>query len=450
MISLGAQITGSYSMRTISKIDKLVFVVPPLLSERVEFYPDFPTPPLGIGYVSANVGNDYKRNILDLSFHDSLTEIYRVLDRIDDYDVYAFTSMTPNFKSVLKVAEYLRKHKEGLFVIGGSHVTVVPEILTNSDIFDIGVIGEGEVTFKELMQVIATGQDFREIKGIAYKDGKGNLKFSEPRPYLQNIDCLEFPDRHLFDMNKYIEQFNSVTGGKGLTLICSRGCPYDCVFCSKEIFGRAYRLRSPQNILAEVKQVVSDYDTATLHFIDDTFTINHKFVYDFCDEIKANRLDIQWQCESRVDTVDHKLISKMRESGCIRIMFGVESGDQQILNRMNKQITLDQIRRAFEIAGKEGIDTGAFIMLGFPGETTESLQKTVELVKLIKPRLISVSFTNILPGTQLYKRYWDSMPTNDQVFGDYHLRSNIESPQLPLRQLIDAREEIFKIVRGSG
>ncbi|MEE8573981.1 MAG: radical SAM protein [Thermodesulfobacteriota bacterium] len=435
-------------MSTPVDIRKILFIAPPLLCERVDFYPDFPTPPLGMAYVCSNTGDDLQKDILDLSFYNDWDEIRTDLERADDYDLYAFTAMTPLYDSALSVARILRKKREGIFVIGGSHASVMPREVLDSGSFDIAIIGEGEKTFRELISTIRSGGDLSSIGGIAFKNGIGEFVVTKRDEFINDLDSLSFPARELLPMNSYINQFKEVTGEEGVTLLCSRGCPYNCAFCSKEIFGDKFRVRSAKNVVEEIKDLIKNYGVDMFQFVDDTFTINHQFVSELCDEIRRSKLNIRWQCESRVNTVNAELISKMKRAGCIRIMYGVESGDQGLLDSMNKGITIDQVVNAFEITRKENVSTGAFIMIGYPGETEETLEKTVQIIKRIKPDLISVSFANILPGTLMQREYGETDIADSAEFYDYHIRSNLNSDESMNKKKLEARDQIFDFMKA--
>lgn len=430
------------------QIKKILFIVPPLLTEKVEFYPDFPTPPLGVGYICANTLIDVEKDILDFSLVENWEDVCVQIDRLSDYDVYAFTSMTSNFFNALKVCQRLRSLKNGIFIIGGNHVTVAPSEVLNTDVFDIGIMGEGEKTFNELIFSLNQGKALENIPGIVFKGPRGEIIKTGKREYIKNLDALHFPDRQLIPMQDYLKCFNSIIPEEiGTTLLCSRGCPFSCAFCSKEIFGNLQRHRSPENIVEEICHLIREYQVNMIHFVDDNFTTNHRFIERLCKLLIKQKMSIQWQCESRVDTINKMQLKQMKRAGCKRIFYGIESGSLRILEKMKKNIRLEDVIRVFIMTKEEKIDTGAFIMLGYPGETKGSLEETIRVVEQVRPEYISVSFATILPGTKLHQEYKTTSNWNSENFNDYHIGSNIYLDGIDFHDLLEAREEIFKLIR---
>lgn len=437
-------------MKLTHPVKKILFIIPPLLIETVEFYPDFPTPPLGISYISANAGENLEKRILDLTFTESWAEVVEELSGLPDYDLYAFTSMTTNFSNTMKIAKYLKEKKTGIFVIGGSHATIFPEQIVDIGLFDIAVIGEGEVTFRELIERLNRQEPLELIAGISFKDERGKVVVASKREKIADLDQLNFPDRHLLPMDKYIHSFGqTINGERGTTILCSRGCPFDCTFCSKEIFGRKIKWRRPENIIQEIEFLVQTYQIDTIHFVDDMFAVNKPFVNKITGLMQERMPGLQWRCESRVDSLDREMLQDMKKANCAGIWFGVESGDQRILDGMNKRTTVQQALEACQIAKAAGIVVGIFIILGYPGETKESLENTIRIVERIKPNLISVSFSTILPGTNFAAQYFKDCKVTSQ-FNDYHIGTNINLTHITFDDLLQARETIFEIVRENN
>ena len=436
-------------MKRRKKVKRILFVVPPLRAEKVDFYPDFPTPPLGIAYIGASVGVKCEKDLIDFSFEEDWTKIEKYLSGLPRYDLCAFTSMTLSFDKGVRIAEQLRKYQECPFVIGGSHETVFPQAVLEASPFDIAVLGEGEVTFRELVERGAC--DLDSIRGIAYRDVAGRVKVNAPRGYVSDLDSIQFPDRDLLPMDKYIAAFsNTLPGERGTTVIGSRGCPFECAFCAKEIFGRKLRSRSPANILAEIELLLAKYSLTTIHFVDDTFITGTGFVREFCEEKVRKGLDFLWRCEARVDSLNDSVLQLMSKNGCVGVMCGVESGAQEILDAMNKKQSVDQILNVCDAIHRNGIDLGVFIILGYPGETAETLAKTIALVRKIKPTIVAVSFATLLPGTQMYSQYFRGSEASESVWRDYHVATNFREGSLSFDELCKARREIFGIVWGGN
>jgi anaerobic magnesium-protoporphyrin IX monomethyl ester cyclase len=285
-------------------------------------------------------------------------------------------------------------------IMGGPHVTFLPsETLMKCQQLDIVCVGEGERTICELAQAVEGKASLSSVRGIVYRSGN-RVAETLPQPLIDDLDSLPFPARHLLPMNRYTVLRKKATIGHVIT---SRGCPFNCIFCASSLlFGRKFRARSARNVIDEVEEVVSDYSPDTLEFTDDLFTLDHRRVEGICDEMKNRRLDVPWACSSRVDTVSRELLLKMREAGCVFIYFGVESGSQRTLNQMRKGITISQIENAVRWAKEIGIETLASFIIGWPGETIDDVEDTLEFAKRLDVDYAQFSFATPYPGTELY------------------------------------------------
>jgi radical SAM superfamily enzyme YgiQ (UPF0313 family) len=299
-------------------------------------------------------------------------------------------------------------------VVGGGVVTENPEILLKATACDFAVIAEGEFTIVELMDAITNSGDFSKIEGLAYKTDRGEIKVNQRRKLIENLDEVPRPAYHLFPMDIYLKnQSHSKVLGKQLemNLITSRGCPFDCNYCY-HIFSKGVRYRSIEKVIGEIKFFIQEYQVHSFIFIDETFTINSKRVTEFCEALKKEKIKISWSCYARVSLVEKGLLKLMKESGCYRIGFGIESGSQTILDLMNKRETVEQADRAIKMVRKAGMICGTTFMFGYPGETLETIQETVSFCK---KHLIQASFffTAPYPGTKLYSQ------VQEKVFRKY-------------------------------
>lgn len=290
--------------------------------------------------------------------------------------------------------------------IGGPHPTIFPEEVVSDPDIDFVVLGEGELSFLELVKSLMTHEDFENVPGIGFSK-RGSVVINPPRLPIENLDLLPFPARHLLPMDVHIG-FNFLYYGKpATTMIASRGCPFNCSFCQptlRKIFGRKSRRRSPENVVDEIEYLIKKYDIKLIIFHDDTFTLNRKWVMDVCDEIIKRNLKIKWICNSRADTLDERLLKKLKEAGCVELRIGVESGNQWILdNILKKGITINQVRDTFKLIRKCGFKRAwAFFMVGSPGETRDMIQDSIRLAREIKPTHVNISITLPLPGTELW------------------------------------------------
>ena len=418
---------------------KVLLINPPYNSSKYKFI-GLVAPPLGIAYIAAVLetgGVDVKiidAPALEMDFDAIKREI-----EIYSPDMVAVTAVTPTISSALKIAEISKKSCPGaLTVLGGYHPTFIyPELLKN-DFIDLVVLGEGEYTMLELVQALNKGEDLRKIKGIACKDFQ-----TPPRNVKEDLDSIPFPARHLLPMDDYKIMHMKLPIG---TLISSRGCPYHCSFCaSSAMHGHKLRLRSSKNVVDEMEHLVEDHDAELLAFMDDTFTVNKKRVYDICDDLKERKIDNYWGCTSRVDTLSDDLLKKMKDAGCITLLLGVESADQQSLNDLNKKITIKKIRKAFELTKKHGVRTIASVALGMPGDTRKSIENTINFVKSLNPNYAIFSLATPYPGTDFYlKSVKDNMIKTDDWSKFSLLTPVIETVDCSLDELKKLQKKAFR------
>jgi len=416
---------------------KVLLINPPYVNSKYKFI-GLVAPPLGIAYIAAVLeegGVDVK--IIDAA---ALEMEWDTLKKeIENYspDVVAITALTPTINKALKTAKIAKKTcPNANIVMGGYHPTFTYTELLKNDFIDIVILGEGEYTMLELVKTLEKGGDLKEVKGIACKDFT-----TPPRDIIKDIDSLPFPARHLLPMDEYkVLNIKLPTG----TLISGRGCPFNCSFCaSSAMHGRKMRFRSATNIVDEIEHLISDYDAEMIAFMDDTFTLRPERVIEICDEIKKRDLDFFWGCTARVDTVSKSLLEKMREAGCITIFYGVESADQQLLDGMNKKISVDKIRNAFKLTKEADMRTIASVAIGMPGDTKENIEKTINFVKDLDASYAIFSLATPYPGTAFYNeaRANDLIKVND--WSKYTLLS-------PVLETVDCSLEELKKLQKKG
>jgi radical SAM superfamily enzyme YgiQ (UPF0313 family) len=262
------------------------------------------------------------------------------------------------------------------------------------------VHGEGEETITELVEKYKS-KDLSDVKGIAYKKNK-RVVVNPPRPLIKNLDSIPFPAHHLLKMDRYSHPL--MRGRKIMSVLTSRGCPYNCTFCTKNIFGSTFRARSAENVLEEIELLVKNYGVNEINIIDDNFNVDRKRTMEICKGIIDRGLKIKWSTPNgiRADTVDRELIQIMKRSGCYSLSFGIESGSPRIVQSINKNIKLGVIREVFKICRDEGIETVAFFIIGLPGETAEDIQMTIDFAKEIQPDVADFHMLIPLPGTPIY------------------------------------------------
>ncbi|MEM4246521.1 MAG: radical SAM protein [Candidatus Bathyarchaeia archaeon] len=392
------------------------------------------TPPLGLCYLASILRRDYDVSILDAAILNLdgkaiLGEIKNRRPKIVGISTTTFT-----FKNALKIAEETKRLDRGIFtVLGGPHVTFTAEETLKHPQVDVVVRHEGEVTMRQLSDHFLKGEgDISAIKGITYRGEKGVVS-APPQPLIEDLDALPFPSRELTPLHLYRIP---------ASLITSRGCPSQCIFCAAgAMSGQRYRVRSPGNIVKEVEGMIREVKPGFFFIADDTFTIFPKRVKEIGRRFRE--LGIRWVCEARVNTVTEEIVEELASSGCFAIQFGVESGSQKILNSILKGITVEQVRRAVDWCLKAGIIPVCSFMVPHPEDDWETVKETEDLMNELKGRgaQLYVSLTTPFPGTPLYDRAKElgvELITDDT--DDY----NLATPVLKTRNLsVEDIEKIF-------
>lgn len=386
---------------------KVLFVNPPQTASKYKFMGVI-APPLGIAYMAGVLQeNHIDVEILDASAEDmDFKDVEKELLKRKP-DLVALTALTPTIGRALETAQVVKETlPDSIVVMGGYHPTFnFIETLEDENV-DIVIRGEGEYIMLNLVQALENQSSLHDVKGIVFEDKNSKEIVVNPEaPLIQDLDELPFPALNLLPMKKYrlLDMDTHMT-----TMITTRGCPMQCSFCSSAaMHGKKIRERSVENIVDEIEYLKTNYDIDTIAFMDDTFTLKKRKVMAICDEILKRNIKIMWGCTSRVDTLDEKLLKKMKEAGCITIFIGVESADQQQLDNMCKNTTITKIENAFKIAHKLKIRTIASVALGMPGDTKEIMNKTVKFVHKLKPNYAIYSLATPYPGTKFYKEAFE-------------------------------------------
>jgi anaerobic magnesium-protoporphyrin IX monomethyl ester cyclase len=361
----------------------------------------FRFPPLGLGYIAAALESQGAEvELVDCTFLKPQQAIERVV--LGRPQVVGFYCMFSMKKTTLELAQTIRSQvgSDCLFVVGGPLPSWTPEAFLG--VFDAVAVGEGEQTMVELTQCIAEGKALSNVKGLVYRETDRTV--STPlRPFIEDLNSLAFPTREYFDNDAYKSYYKKSFGYTTTSMITSRGCPFSCDFCSKPIFDADMRTRSVGNIVDEV-ETIAGLGYERVWFADDCFTLNNRHLTAVCEELTRRRLDVSWECLSRVDTMDAQVASAMKRSGCIRVFFGIESGNDSVLGLMNKRITTAQAERAVHLAKAAGLKVGAFFIVGYPGESDKTVLDTVRFASGLPLDYVSFTLPYPIPGTPLYER----------------------------------------------
>ncbi|MFA5124393.1 MAG: radical SAM protein [Patescibacteria group bacterium] len=373
--------------------------------------------------------------------------------------VIGFTATTMEIAEAVEMNQRIKKELKVFSIIGGPQATADPIGVVNSG-FDAAIIGEGEqTTFELIKELQQESPDLRKVKGIAWPDQNNEVVINERREYMDLTD-LSLPAYDKVNMTYYTKIWDDIIRGipmKAVMVMASRGCPYSCTFCAcNQVFGRQVRYRSLENIKKEIYLLRDKYGVEGIWFADDTLTANYDHVRKVCQIMKEAGL--YWGAQSRVDLVNEEIIKLMAESGCLQLDFGVESGNQRVLDEIiNKRIKLSDVEKALELCRKHGIRREAGFMIGLPGETKEEMRQTFEFAKKIKADHYSFSIFTALPGTKLFNDFFKGrINTSDYCnfsffqSQDKFNRSGVSDSQ-ELGKLFESwRQEIFEGVKKRG
>lgn len=320
-------------------------------------------------------------------------------------DVIGLTLYTVGLGQTLAFVSQLKKLLPAVkIVVGGPHVTAESRaLLTHNKDIDVGIIGEGEESFVELIEALEEGEGFKEIDGIIYRDTTGEVIANRARSPIDDLDTLPFADWESLPMEKY---WSGHTIKKNyVNLVVNRGCAYSCIFCGSKItLGRRVRQRSIESIMAELEHLQKRHHVRQIMFSDSTFNLDDKWLTSFCQRLLSSSLSFSWECNIRGNLLKRETLRLMKKAGCFHLFMGVESADNEMLKRMHKGETIEQLQKAIEILDQEKMRASYGFIMGLPGETEESLQKTIDFVKKLNRRgIYSCSLATPYPGTPFYR-----------------------------------------------
>ncbi|OGC04121.1 hypothetical protein A2276_05855 [candidate division WOR-1 bacterium RIFOXYA12_FULL_43_27] len=318
-------------------------------------------------------------------------------------DILGFSISTPAVNNSLKIIKDIISKNNGIkIIVGGPHPTLFPDEFLDHGA-DVVVRGEGEKTFAVLYTAFEGGGSLAAINGISYKN-EGRTVHRSDQELIANLDSLPFPVWELFHLERFKNDFRKNVFI--LPIVSSRGCPACCAFCYKGIFGSRFRARSPQNVVAEINYLIDRFRIEEFAIIDDNFTAEPKRAIAICDLIMAKKIKIPWSLPAgiRVPNVSLELLKKLKAAGCYRVALGVESGNQQILNSINKGITLEQVRKAVKLFKEAGLESVANYMIGNLEETEAAVEQTIKLAIELDTDYVQFAKAIPYPGTKMYEQ----------------------------------------------
>ena len=359
---------------------------------------------LGLAYLAAVMEREkHNVEIIDLDAEGLGPDDFVRIIKNKRYDIAGFTVTTPTFFSGVELAELVKKNSpDTLVVFGGIHATIRPQEIMKLDCVDIGVRGEGEMTFKEIGASVGNGRDFSGINGLLYKRN-GEIIETAARPPVDDLDTIPFPARHLFKDKRYT--YPDALYPETVPIFTSRGCPGRCTFCNTfQVFTRAFRARSPENVVDEIESLVKEKNIKEIHIWDDNFTTIKRRVFEIRDEIIRRKLKVKFAFPNgiRVDCLNEKILEALKEMGTYSIAVGVESGSQEVLDRAHKGIKLRRVEETIALAKNIGLETWAFFVLGLPGESVDTIKKTISFARKLDPDIAKFHLLKPYPGTEVY------------------------------------------------
>lgn len=442
------------------KLQRILLIQPPVTSYLLgDFTPNMP---LGLAYLGAVLE---KENI-EVTILDALVEGWNnqhkladgrfqigldfseIKNRIKDFQPHlvGISSMfTAQWQNAASVAEVVKNIDGNIpVVLGGAHPSAVPEEVLKDKNIDFVVIGEGERAFLRLLHAIEGKERLGSLKSIAFRKN-GKIIINNERDYIEDLDSLPFPARHLLPLEKYFEIGLSHGGVRRCrrfsSIVTSRGCPAQCVFCSvHKLWGRKYRTRSPEDVIAEIKLLKDNFGIEELSIEDDNFTLNKERAQRICELIKKECTGIVWDTPNGIAlySIDEGLIRKMQESGCYRISFAVESGNQKFLSEViKKPLKLIRVPALVSCARRLGLEINVFFVIGVPGETEETIKDTFRFSRRIGVYDPFISIATPYPGTEMLELCVEKgFLVKDFDFSRLTIHQyNIETPALPLKKI---------------
>ncbi|MDJ0786995.1 MAG: radical SAM protein [Myxococcota bacterium] len=413
----------------------LLLLNPPYVAEIYDFKQDFSVEyPLGLAYLAGTL----EAEELPYEFLDANAEglsIQSTVDRVRELSprILGISSTTTTIVLVDRIARACKEALPGLTVVlGGPHATAIPErTLDEFPVFDYVVQGDGELVLAELCHTLNAGSivskdadrwtEPRGNGGIWFREESGAVAHYQPIRRFKHLDEIPLPSRKKFPNERYSIgplMNRGFRGGQLVKLAASRGCPFACNFCSEGQSWPPYRYRTPESVFREIELHYHRDGARHFYFVDDTINVRTKDLFEFCQRIIDSGMKIHWHCHARVRPLTEEMIRIMKASGCFGIMFGVESGDPELIQGLGKNITVDHVRDAIALTKRHGLKALTFFMFGHIGETRETAQNTIDFACELNPDIAFFSMATPYPGTEMYDHYMEHNVLDDDFTWD--------------------------------
>lgn len=370
----------------------------------------------------------YKVSILDaealrLTVDETIDRILEVQPDIIGFTLYTtFVPIVKDISTKLKKI-YDTSGKELFVLVGGSHATITKEeVLQEHSVFDIACIGEGEITFVQILDALQNKKNLRDVKGIVFRGKDNRVIATEKRPFITSLDTIPFPDWSLLPELKkfYRPAGDSLKRAPSAGIVTSRGCDGKCYFCNPWQLGKQVRYHSAEYVYKMILDLMDNYGIRDIYIQDDTFVMNKDNVMAFCKILIDEKLDLTWACHGRVNHIDKELLQQMKKSGCWQIALGIESGSQKILDNINKGATVEQNYNALKLCEEVGMDVKGLFMIGCFGEDHDTVKETIAFIKKVHITDFHMNFFTPLPLTvaiKLWPKYGRFDPSKGAFMG---------------------------------
>lgn len=380
---------------------RILFIIPTNKYSGAGYSYSPPFPHLGVAYLTAILQKEgIIVKIVDMRCSYSLKTLSNFIAEFDP-QIIGITSFSYGYRRAYEIIEHCKLvHKDKTVIIGGPHVSAIGEKVLNDSKADFAIEGEGEITFMEFCKAVENGEkNYSKIDGLIWRDGD-QVKVNKKRPFIIDLDLIPFPEYEKFELERYISY-----GQRLLPIITSRGCPYECVYCSVKLsMGRGFRARSPENVVEEMEYWYKK-GWKVFDINDDCFSVDIKRAIKICELIKEKGLKIEYKLYNgiRADRITLELARAMKESGCTFVAFGCESGNQEVLKNIKKSIKLEKIREAVDICNKVGLPNQVNFIIGHPGEDYEKAMDSIRFASSLPTNFVVFYNCVPYPGTELFE-----------------------------------------------
>ena len=419
---------------------RIVFVRPPNLQKSGEWKKQGVVRcPLNIAMLASYIRTrgSFDCTIVDFEIIQAHTPSEMAACILEQHPAYVcFTTLTPRFPTVVRICREIRAVRpEVITIVGGPHVTGLP----SASLFDgvsYGIIGEGEDALLELLNCLEQKSDPSSVRNLVYTNSAGTTVVNECRPFMPNLDELPFPAWDLMQINEYLDAANY--DGPHLAIFTARGCPFDCKFCASSItWRRKYRVRSVDSVMEEIRHIVRVIGIRNIMFFDDTVAVNRKRLLDLCDRLIREKLNISYVVQTRADDIDDELVTILKNSGCTHLHIGVESGNEEMLKKIGKRLTKDQMRKAIEILKRNDMPAIASYILGLPGDTHETIRETIDFAFELDAYQSKFMILGVFPGTEYYEKALKMGLADPQSFEQMEALNYYDSVAINLSNVSD-------------